>query len=80
MEEGRAAQRRRIFKAGKIVFGSSAIDCVVRDISATGARLEVRSPLWLPDGFTLAIASDGSSKKARVIWKGEGQIGIAFDD
>jgi hypothetical protein len=79
-EVRRIVQRRRIFKTGQIVFGSSAIDCIVRDLSATGARVAVQSPLWFPDSFTLVITSDGSSRKAHVAWKKGGQIGIAFDD
>ena len=74
------AQRRRILKSGKIVFGSSSIDCVVRDISATGARVTVQSPLWFPDVFVLVIASDESSRRAHIVWRRDRQIGIAFDD
>ena len=80
MQKGRAATRRRIFKAGQILFGSSAVDCTVRDISATGARIVLTNPLWFPDSFVLAVPSDGVSKPCHIVWRKDGQIGIAFDD
>jgi hypothetical protein len=41
MVETRIAPRHRVMKAGTIEFGSSAIDCTVRNLSITGAALEV---------------------------------------
>ncbi|MGX1171253.1 hypothetical protein AB7M16_007519 [Bradyrhizobium sp. USDA 372] len=77
--QDRSSQRRRILKAGQIVFGSSAVDCIVRDISATGARIQARGPLWFPDSFVLAITSDGTSRRCHIVWRKDGQIGVAFD-
>jgi hypothetical protein len=48
MNEHRIANRQRVLKAGKIEFGGGAIDCTVRNISATGAALDVTSPLASP--------------------------------
>jgi hypothetical protein len=44
-EERRASPRQRRFNGAKIVFNnnSSVIDCIVRDLSAHGARLVVAS-------------------------------------
>jgi hypothetical protein len=58
MDEHRAAPRHRILKAGTISFGGGAIDCTVRNLSATGAALEVVTPLFIPDRFTLIIQSE----------------------
>jgi hypothetical protein len=44
-EEKRNVERYRMLKAGSITFGGSAIDCVVRNLSETGAALEVASPI-----------------------------------
>jgi len=41
MDETRRAPRRRVLKAGSITVGGGAIDCVVRNLSATGAALQV---------------------------------------
>ena len=48
LKNNRAAPRQRVFKAGTIEFGGSTIDCVVRNISESGAALEVASPVVFP--------------------------------
>jgi hypothetical protein len=48
MQEHRAAQRRRILKAASISFGGGAIDCTIRNLSETGASLDVISPVGIP--------------------------------
>jgi len=54
MDEHRIAQRRRILKPGTIVF-IGGIDCTVRNISETGAALEVASPVGIPKDVTLIV-------------------------
>ena len=43
-EDGRLSPRKRALKSGRIVFNHrhSVIDCVVRNVSANGARLAGR--------------------------------------
>jgi hypothetical protein len=73
-EELRIAPRRRVLKAGSISFGGGVIDCTVRNVSETGAALEV-----VPDRFTLIVQSDGLSRPCRVVWRRERRIGVTFD-
>jgi hypothetical protein len=80
MDERRTSPRHRVFKAGTIEFSGSKIDCVIRNISATGAAIEVKSPAWFPDSFVLAVASDGSARRCHIIWREDKRIGVAFDD
>jgi hypothetical protein len=77
MAENRISQRHRVLKAGTIEFGGGAIDCMVRNISAAGAALDVTSPVGIPQHFTLI--TDGSHLSCRVIWRKEKRIGVAFD-
>jgi hypothetical protein len=77
--EHRRAQRFRVFKAGTIEFSGNAIPCTIRNLSASGAALEVNSPLWFPDRFTLAIASDSSQRTCHIVWRKEKRIGVAFE-
>src|SRR5258707_3077828 len=58
MDHHRIATRRRILKAGSIEIGGDAIYCIVRNVSETGAALEVLSPLYIPDRFTLVVRTD----------------------
>ena len=78
-ENNRVAPRRRILKAGSISFGGGAIDCTVRNISATGAALEVVSPLYIPDRFKLIVQSDNLNRPCHVVWRRHRRIGVAFD-
>ena len=61
MDEYRTAPRRRLLKSGKISFGGGAIDCTVRNLSETGAALDVTSPVGIPEHFTLLIDPDHMS-------------------
>jgi hypothetical protein len=76
MESKRGALRQRVLKPGKIAFNGGAIDCVVRNISETGAAVEVTSQLGIPAEFNLLIA--GSSRPCQVMWRRENRIGVAF--
>jgi hypothetical protein len=73
------AARRRMFKAGTIEFGGGGIDCTVRNISETGAALEVNTPLFIPDRFTLFVPTEQLKRRCRVVWRKEKRIGVMFD-
>jgi hypothetical protein len=77
--EHRAKPRRRVLKAGSISFGGDSIDCTVRNVSELGAALEVVTPLYIPDRFTLIVKSDGLARPCRVIWRRSKRLGITFD-
>jgi hypothetical protein len=62
VEEKRESLRTRVLKTGSISFGGAAISCVVRNISALGALLEVQSPLGIPERFILVVPSDQLSR------------------
>jgi hypothetical protein len=56
----------------------TAIDCVVRDISDTGARLQFPKPPNFTEFVDLRIPAKGQSFHARVQWHDGDEIGIAF--
>src|SRR6266702_2947479 len=65
MGEQRDAIRRRTFKAGTIEFGGGGIDCIVKNLSETGAQLEVVSPLYIPTvSHCLSSATNSNSRVA----------------
>src|SRR5260370_31990986 len=67
MEEHRAEQRRRVLKAGTISFGGGgAISCTIRNLSETGAALEVESPVGIPDQLTLLVEAEHSNRHFQV--------------
>lgn len=77
MDENRITSRHRVLKSGKIEFGGGTIDCTVRNVSDTGAALDVTSPVGIPAQFTLT--TDGNHFRCRVIWRKEKRIGVAFE-
>ena len=80
VDEHRTAPRRRLLKAGKISFGGgAAFDCTVRNLSETGAALEVISPVGIPERFTLVIDADHRPFPCRVVWRKETRIGVHFE-
>jgi PilZ domain len=79
MVETRRATRHRVLKAGKIEFGGGAIDCTVRNLSSSGAALEVTSPIGIPEKFNLVVAGDGLHLPCHVVWRNSARIGVTFD-
>ena len=68
MVETRIAPRYRVSKAGTIEsIGGRAINCMVRNLSVTGAAIEVSDQTGIPEGFALDRADtlvDGHQRLA----------------
>jgi hypothetical protein len=80
MVETRIAPRHRVALAGKITFSrTGAVDCVVRNLSLTGASLEVTSQIGIPDQFTLIVKSDGLELPCHVVRRAVFRIGVVFE-
>ena len=77
--DNRGNPRNRALKGASITFDGGAIDCTVRNISPSGAALDVASPLGIPQEFFLVVPMDGFRQRCRVVWRKEKRIGVAFD-
>jgi hypothetical protein len=78
--EKRAEPRHRVLKRGTLAFrGGGAIDCTVRNVSPSGARVDVVSPISLPESFTLLIEADHFMRRCHPVWSHDTRIGVAFD-
>jgi hypothetical protein len=77
--ENRNAQRRTTLQGGHIVFnaGRSTIDCTVRNLSSTGAKLLVSSVVGIPETFDLML-DDHSRQPCRVAWRTLKELGVEF--
>ncbi|MFH6780830.1 MULTISPECIES: PilZ domain-containing protein [Methylobacterium] len=82
MSELRRETRLRTFLKGRIVFnnGNSSMDCLVRDLSGSGARLMLSQTATLPEGFDLLIPAKDRTHKAVLRWRREDSIGVTFTD
>jgi hypothetical protein len=80
--EQRKKPRHRTLKAGRIIFNQrrSVLDCTVRNLSSTGARLDVPSTVGIPEAFELIIESDEIARSCRVAWRTERRIGVLFSE
>lgn len=80
MNERRRHPRQRVLKRGMLTFiGGGGIDCTVRNISVSGARIDVANPVGIPDQFHLVIETDQFIRRGRPVWSNARQIGIEFD-
>jgi len=75
----RSAKRRRIVKGAWLVLGDgeTTIYCVVRDISATGARVKL-SEMMAVEGRLRLTLSDGETLDAEVVRHIGEEVGIRF--
>ncbi len=78
MVETRIAPRYHASKGATIEFDGGAIDCMVRDLSITGAALTV-SQVGIPGKFKLVVHSDGLCLPCHVVWRRGYRMGVAFD-
>ena len=79
-----AAQRRRkprqrCLFACRIVFGPEAftLDGMIRDVSDTGARIRLLSPIPLPKSFRI-ILRDGVCQETETVWRRGQELGVRF--
>jgi PilZ domain len=79
MVETRIAPRYLVSKAATIEFVGGMINCVVRNLSVTGAAIEVSNQAGIPEKFILVMPEDGLRLLCRVVRRTEFRIGVAFD-
>jgi hypothetical protein len=74
IERRSATPRRRTLKPDTIAFSDGgAIDGVVKNLSDTGALLQVESVIGIPDTFTLYI-----KRECQIIRRRQNKIGVSF--
>ncbi len=80
--EQRHDVRKRTFLKGRILFnkGAASMDCLIRDLSEAGARLELSETSTLPEVFDLYIAQKEETFRATLRWRRDNSVGIAFAD
>jgi hypothetical protein len=79
MAEERNAPRSAAKFQGKVILpGKPDIDCTIRDVSATGARLQFQVRSFLPRTFALHF--DGTTRNVRVMWQAGLFAGVRFSE
>jgi hypothetical protein len=77
----RGAERRKTLLTGKVVFNdmASVFDCVVRDMSESGARIKLAAPVQVPPVFGLRL-TDGRYYRCKVRRRAALELGVEFLD
>ena len=77
--DNRVAPRKKVVLAGRIVLaGGGTLDCRVRDLSDTGAKLKLNDVSGVPPQFSLEVLSNGSRHQAETVWARGFDIGVRF--
>lgn len=79
-EDRRQSPRHRALKAGRIVFGNLSLsyDCTIRNMSETGARLQVEANANIPNEFYFIVTADHLVARANVVWRTSREVGIHY--
>jgi hypothetical protein len=79
MQERRKRGRARVLKNAKLVLGtSSVVDCIVRNLTNTGARIEVPNTTALPENLVLTFDGGRSMRSCRLVWRTLDETGLEF--
>ncbi len=79
-ESAAAGARRRVLKAGSIIFNNqrSAMDCTVRSFGSHGAGLMVSSTIGVPAEFVLSIPADNFETLCHIVSQDTQNLEVAF--
>ena len=80
MLERRQYPRNRVYYGGMVAFNArnSTLDCVVRNFSQRGAKIEFENSAMLPDRVDFEVARRGLSCLARLVWRDRNAAGLMF--
>jgi hypothetical protein len=81
-EAGAPAPRLRTFLKGMVYYDNRhvSIECTVRDLSDTGARITFATPVTVPDAVELFIPQKQRTFLAQVERRERCEIGVSFRD
>jgi hypothetical protein len=66
-----------MLKSGKIVLGARTVACTVRNLSETGACLEIDSIFGVPTTFEFVLP-ERFRRACRVVWSNGSRMGVQF--
>jgi hypothetical protein len=80
MPERRQDIRGRVYYGGRLAFNDrkSTLDCIVRNFSHAGAKIEVNEAAILPDELDVMIDRRSIAFLARIVWRCEHEAGLVF--
>lgn len=81
MAERRSRPRKRVLLSGIITYdqGTYALNCRIRDLSETSAKVSLPDSVSLPQEFYFINMKNQTAHKARVVWRKGDEAGLALD-
>ena len=83
--DARMVWRKRVLRGGKIVYGDEgeySLDCLIHDVSDSGARISLKPNEFIPTHFYLVDVQTGLAHEAAASWirvmKSIPQFGLKF--
>jgi hypothetical protein len=78
VQEKRAIFRKRVLKTAQIILSAKApkLDCAVRNLSNTGACLQLSTTYGIPMSFDVVL--DGVQRPCRAVWRTDIKMGVTF--
>lgn len=77
-EDKRRATRRDVRRSARISFGKQNRVCAVRNVSASGASIQVADVASIPDSFRLVMEMETTARRCVVVWRKATQVGVKF--
>ncbi|CAN5300600.1 hypothetical protein BH11PSE4_BH11PSE4_16030 [soil metagenome] len=80
MLDRRRHARGRVYYGGRIAFNGrgSTMDCIVRNFSDAGAKVEFAYPTLFMGQVDLTVQRKGLAFLARMVWRRKNEVGFAF--
>jgi len=76
--ERRGHQRLPVGKTAHIEFDGTRLDCIIRSLSDTGARLQLRKTASIPTSFVLFVTPKKGARSCTIVWRNDQELGVAF--
>ena len=77
-KDKRRASRRNVKREARISFAKQNLLCTVRNVSATGASIQVADVSAIPDSFRLVLEMETATRHCVVVWRKATQVGVKF--
>jgi hypothetical protein len=77
--ERHATPRRPVLMSGVIMCADSTVNCLICDMSISGATIEVTNPKDIPERFSIVFKGDDIPFPCYVVWRKADRVGVAFE-
>lgn len=75
----RSEERRTVYRFARLVLPDrSVVKCIMKDVSTGGAKIVIEGNIAMPSRVLLKVDQTGQTKRARVAWQNETEVGLQF--